>query len=511
MSYEMPHTETRRRTIVVIGAGYGGLQFFLESLDLAIRQELNDSLRYIFVDSRPVSEYGRGVAWATEQSDRMLTNNHCPEIVTDLETRETVGSIRGVCYSREPTAGELFVKRTDVGAIFVDKFHTAITRAKQHGIELHTLVDEVIDVEKVGVNYDVILKSEQRLQADYIVMALGHIAPTTYCKLLDCENYIGNPWVQITDERVMPVDAEIAVIGLGPTAVDTIIKLRDCGIKNVKAYSRSGTMQYPRPIPSKYSLKIATEDNIMKLAREMGHLRIDTLIGLVTAEFLIQEVDWMPFLDAVKASRMPPLEALRHGYAVSNKGADWFGLISALIDCIPISWHLLEDSERGKMLKILNELSNVLYGMAPSNALRILQELEDKTLKVFDNLIEIEHDKNSNQFSLIRKTVDGNISDAADYVINCTGFGTDITQAESPLVKNLVAREILKPHEFGGAIVDFLTGQITRSDSDKVHQIYCLSGTLNIGTRLITNGLVDVAGSARRTAQAIHQRFCETL
>jgi uncharacterized NAD(P)/FAD-binding protein YdhS len=507
MSGVIPLTESRRRTIVVIGAGYGGLQFFLESLDHALRQRLNDSLRYIFVDPMPLSEYGRGVAWATDQSDRMLANTHSPEIVIDSETRETVGSMMGVCYSREPTAGELFVKRADVGAIFVDKFQAAIARADQHNIKFYAVEDEVVDVEKIGINYDIILKSEQRIQADFVVMALGHIAPTTYSKLTECENYIGNPWTHFTDNRTIPPDAEVAVIGLGPTAVDTIINLRDSGVKTINAYSRSGTMQYPRPIPSKYVPKIVTENNIRKLAREVGHLRLDTLIGMVAAEFLIQEVDWMPFLDAVKASRRPPLEALRHGYAVCNKGADWFGLISALIDCVPISWHLLEDTERREMLKLLNESSNVLYGMAPSHALRMLQELEDKTLKVFSNLKEIEYDTGIKEFSLTREAANGDIIDTADYVINCTGFGTDIGQSEMPLIKNLIVRGILQSHEFGGAIVDFNTGQVAGSSNDTVYQIYCLSGTLNIGTRLVTNGLVDVASSARRTAQAIHQRM----
>jgi uncharacterized NAD(P)/FAD-binding protein YdhS len=137
----------------------------------------------------------------------------------------------------------------------------------------------------------------------------------------------------------------------------------------------------------------------------------------------------------------------------------------------------------------------------------MLTELEDKALAVFEGLVEIRVDEASGQFCLRRREHNETIADFVDHVIDCTGFGTDLRLSETPLLKNLLAREVLKCHRFGGAEVDFYSGQVAKDGGGRSLQIYCLSGTLNIGTRLATNGLGEVARSARRTAQVIHARF----
>jgi len=102
--------DSRRRTILVVGAGYGGLRFFRESLELTLSHGLADSIRYVFVDERPLSSYGRGVAWASDQNPHMRANMHSPEIEVDPKTRESVANVLGISYDHQPTAGELFAK-----------------------------------------------------------------------------------------------------------------------------------------------------------------------------------------------------------------------------------------------------------------------------------------------------------------------------------------------------------------------------------------------------------------
>jgi uncharacterized NAD(P)/FAD-binding protein YdhS len=438
----------------------------------------------------------------------MRANMHSPEIEVDPKTGKTVAEILGVSYDHQPTATELFAKREDVGAILAKHFNDTEDLAKQNGIRVHCIEDEVINIERTGINYAVTLKSDRTLKADYIILALGHIPPTSYPHLFGCINYIRNPWAQDSQISNISPDAKVAVIGLGPTAVDTIIKLRDGGVNRVIGYSRSGAMQYPRPIPAEFIPRIVTEENIVRIAGiNGGSLRFDILVGMLAAEFISQGVDWSPLLAAVEVSKHPPLEALRRGYANSNKTSDWFGLAASLTVSIPAAWHLLDDAGRERFLRMKSRVSNVLYGMAPSHALRMLTELENRSLEVLGGLTAVAYDESSRRFQLKRQNGDQETVELMDYIIDCTGFGTNLELADTELIKNLLASNYLRCHAHGGAIVDFDSGQLARIKGGRAVQIYCLSGTLNIGTRLVTNGLGEVARSAHRTARAIHSRL----
>jgi uncharacterized NAD(P)/FAD-binding protein YdhS len=264
---------------------------------------------------------------------------------------------------------------------------------------------------------------------------------------------------------------------------------------------------YPRPIPIKFEPTNVTEENIVNISKTFGSLRFETLLGMLASEFMSQGVELAPFLAAVKMSRNSPLESLRHGYVNCNKASDWFGLIASVTECIPIAWRLLDDRDRPRFLRMKSDVSNVLYGIAPSHALRMLTELEHNTLEVFGNLSTISYDEKTQKFRVLRGTTENTTEDLFDTIVDCTGFGTNIENSETILLKNLLKREFLKPHHFGGAVVDFYSGQVAELASGRALNIYCLSGTLNIGTRLATNGLGEVAGSALRTAQVIHSRF----
>jgi uncharacterized NAD(P)/FAD-binding protein YdhS len=498
------NADSSRRTILIVGAGYAGLRFFAESLQLTISQQLCDSVRYVFVDKRPRETYGRGVAWASDQNPQMRTNMHIPEITADPATGKTVAEIVGLSYDHKPTASELFVRREEVGAIFADQFNKCEKIAIENGVETFSLQDEVTDVNRIGINYKITLASERQIVADFIVLALGHISPTSYPDLFESKGYIRNPWAREDEIKEIAKDARVAIVGLGPTAVDTIIKLRDNGIPAVRAYSRTGAMQFPRPIPGKFSARLLTEENLLAVHQTIGPLRLEFLRGMVASEFLMQEVDWKPLLEAVAVSKNPPLDALRYGYANCNKVADWFGLAATLTDVIPIAWHILDERDREDFRKLHSELSNVLYGMAPSHALRILKELEDRTLIIQGGLESVRHSNAEGQFTIKCKDGDIKIEDKLDYVIECTGFGRDLKLSSTRLISSLLGKQYIRPHRFGGAAVDFYSGQVERSGGGRALRIYCLTGSLNIGCRFVTNGLGEVASSAHRTARAIH-------
>lgn len=498
-----------RRTIVVIGAGYGGLRLFSESLDLCVSARMADAVRFVFVDERSLAEYGRGVAWASDQNTNMRANMHSPEITIDPVTRDTVANILGTSYDRVATASELFEQRTKVGEILATQFQATLQRAKKFHVPFIAVEDQAVDIERKGITYEVTLKSGRKLLGDYVVLALGHIPSTAYSSLFNSPNYVRNPWTGIKSVKALTKKGSIAVLGLGPTAVDTIIKLRDEGAADLRAYSRTGSMQYPRPIPRPFDPKVVTQSNIARIGADMGGLRLRVLMGMVVSEFIIQEVDWRPFVKAVENSTEHPATSLSKGYAECRQHSDWFGLAASLTSSIPIAWRYLVDEDRDAFRQFHRRISNVLYGMAPSHALRMLTELEDKKLVVVGGLVDVNFDERKKRFLISYDEKAGVQTDEVDVVIDCTGFGTDLTRSETPLISNLLARKVLRPHAFGGAEVDFETGQVGEV-AGRSMEIYCLAGSLNIGTRFVTNGLGHVASSAQRTAKAIHSRLGAT-
>jgi len=103
--------DATRRTILVVGAGYGGLRFFVESLHGILDHNLNHSVRYVFVDGRPESSYGRGVAWASDQNPNMRANMHLASLDSDPRTQKKIAKILTMAYNQPATASELFERR----------------------------------------------------------------------------------------------------------------------------------------------------------------------------------------------------------------------------------------------------------------------------------------------------------------------------------------------------------------------------------------------------------------
>jgi len=187
-----------------------------------------------------------------------------------------------------------------------------------------------------------------------------------------------------------------------------------------------------------------------------------------------------------------------------NKESDWFGLITTFNEVIPLAWHLLEDDDRGEFLKLRDQASDVLYGMASPHALRILTELLNQSLHVFGGMESVNPVDKSEKFRVAWHENGQIASKDFDYIIDCTGFGKHLTHSGILLIDNLLKQGFLRPHRFGGAVVNFQTGQIIGVEGVPRLHIYTLTGTLNIGTRVATNGLSAVASSARRTAEAVH-------
>lgn len=496
----------KKHTICIIGAGVSGFRFFAESIHLTLRDRLEDSIRYVFIDERDFVDFGRGVAWTADQSDALRANMHAHNIVIDRHDRDRLTRHLGFKEGEEITDGTLFTKRSAIGDIISHSFQETWNLAQDNNIETHAVKGKAIRVLKAGVGYDIEIENGPNVFANTLVFALGHIPPTNYPHLFDAPNYFRSAWDWNSLQKIAP-DTSVALLGLGPTAVDSVIVLREAGLEKICGYSRSGLMQYPRSRPKNCDLSVISEEKLIEAADALGGFRTDAIISLALTEFLQAGIDWKPMRNSILASMQPPTMSLRHGLAQSREVSDWYGLLLELDDVVPIMWHNLLDSEREKFKEIRKIYSNVCYGMASPQAIRILHEIENGHFFPSSHLVSVEYRENSKKFIVTTKKDGQNLLEEFDVVIDCSGFGTDLSLSRTPLIKNLLDDGVIEKHPHGGCKCDFYTGQVFDQDSNPTGQIYCLVGSLSIGTRLVTNGIGECARSAVRTAEAIHNRI----
>jgi len=497
-----------KRTIVVVGAGFAGYRFIAESVRLTELQGLTDAVRYVVIDRRPIEQYGRGVAWTGTQSEALRANMNSATIVLGTDQNNALlTSIEKLQADRNPIS-TLYQSRKEIGDRIHQDFLRVVQRFADLEIEFHPIEARVASIDKQGIGYAVETNDGSEIFADIVVLATGHFPSQNFPDLIDCDGFIESAWDW---ERLqsIPVGKRVGLLGMGPTAVDAALVLSEHGHKEVHALSRTGLMQYPRPRHSSATLSVISEDLLRSLADAFGGLTVDMLIALAAAEFNKYPGSWGRIQQAFIDSSKPPVQSLRRGYARSDDIEDWFSVLIALERLVPLVWSLLRESHRKKFAKLFRSVSNLAYGMAPPQALRVLEMLDEGRLTTRGGLRNVRFDETNSCFLAEFATVKKSKLDVErfDVVIDCSGLGRDLSRAPWLFVEPMIQNGLLYPAEYGGAHVDFRSGQVTDKAGRAIAEIYCLAGSLTIGSHFVTNGLSKVARTAHQSAMKIHEKM----
>lgn len=495
-----------KHTIIIVGAGYGGYRFFAESLKKTLDEEIADAVRYVIVDPRPIEEYGCGLAWSPNQIEALRANMHSTTIQLDDDGDDTLYDILKQPPSELATVGRLFEARRTIGSKLHESFLKCLCLAVNNGVEVHLVRSKIEKARSVGRAYCLSVSDGSSITGHSVVLALGHFPSTNYQHLEGEPGYYLNPWKWESLREIEP-GARVALIGLGPTAVDAMLVLREGGHERIDAFSRSGLMQYPRPRPKVIEETVMTENYLREAADALRGLRLDTVSALLFSKYSYHDVDWRPLREAILNSFLPPEKSIRRGLLKANEEESWFGLLVEFEQFLPLIWHLLLDRDKEKFVQAQRKLANVTYGMAPPQALRVLDEMDHGRFSPRGGLSSIVYDPPSKSFAIETRLANSTIKSNYDCVIDCSGLGSDLTACKWPLVKSLKDGSFLFHHPRGGAIADFETGQLLDEERRPTSEIYCLVGSLMLGEHLVTNGIGKVKRSATRTADAIHKKL----
>ncbi|UWU68203.1 FAD/NAD(P)-binding protein [Bradyrhizobium sp. NC92] len=503
-----------RHWIAFVGMGVGGASCFRSMLKKATADRITGQIGFICLDMKPISQQGRGVAWAPDQAPFILANMHLPKMSNDPENPHALLEALGV-DGDNLSQDAAFFKRSEIGEAFSKDLDLFVEVARHAGVPVVRLQGEAARLDRLGQGFAITLSGGGQLFANTVVLALGHVPSTNFKHLDGSPKYIGNPW-DFESLKAIPADAQgVCVLGLGPTAVDTINILRhQNGVKQIHAYSRSGCMQYPRPRYHRHELKVLTREAIKEMAAEHGGLTWKDILRGISREFKVARIDCSGMTRAFENARLHPKRAIPLGLADCHEDSEWFSVLKAFDDVTPLIWHLLPPGEREVYKRDYRQAhTNVSYGSASKVAKDILDWLDDGSLTVAGGLGEVHFAEGL--FHVKRRSKDFGeevlIHLGFEYLVNCSGIGTGLSKARYPLLGYLLRKGWLTPMAEGGAMVDFHSGQLLTPDGKPVGEVYSLAGSITYGTHLLTHCLDQVVGSAIRTADAIHEKLMEAV
>lgn len=404
-------------TITIIGGGASGTLLAIQLIRLNQKQPLTIHL----VESRP--QPGRGVAYSAASLTHRL---NVPAGKMSAFPEEPEHFHRWLLSQGHALEADAFVPRRWYGDYLAALLEESLAgNAAAVTLQLHQ--DEAVDVSHAAGGLVVQLASGQQLPSDQVVLAFGNFLPPHLRggsqEYLSHPGYQHNPWdPQLVDK--VPAEARVLIIGMGLTAVDTILSLHEAGHRGpIQAISTHGWAP---------------------AVHELGHS--------------------YPSFSAELAGKTSVRELLRivrrHLALAQQNGSNWRAVVDALRPDTQALWQGLPLAEKRRFMRHLRRIWDVSRHRMPAECAAVLAELEaaGQLQRLTGRINNIEPAADGLQVSYRRH--DEQHSLTVDVLINCTGSESHFARLEQPLVRNLLAKGLIQPDALGLGLQAKPDGQI---------------------------------------------------
>ena len=256
-------------TIAIVGGGaIGAALFGILVEELAADASLAAETRVVLFERS--ERVGPGLAYAKDDSPYVLNQS--------AQTMSLVPRARGhfcAWLARRGLASadaraDLFCARRTFGDYVEEHFADAREKARRAGIAVSVVRDEVTALApRRSGGARVSTHAHAPIDADLVVLALGHLPSTRFAHLADAPGFVATPYPGDAMCARVAKDARVAVIGSGLSAIDAVLALLAAGrAAPITMASRSGLLPAVRgPLPQ-YTLRHVTRANV---ARETDH------------------------------------------------------------------------------------------------------------------------------------------------------------------------------------------------------------------------------------------------
>ena len=444
--------------IAVIGFGFSGLMVVAN----LVRTAISGTVIYVIADDLR----GQGMAYSTRDSHHLL-NVPIEKMgafadVPDgfyrwLNTHDAAVAKQVLGITRDYGAGD-FAPRALFAAYLSTLWQETQQLAATRGVMLK-LVESGMTAIMPGEALAVLTARGDAVAVDRVVLATGN-ETKPILPHLPPGYVVQNPWAADAFHGAASWAAPVMVMGVGLTAIDTVLALRSAGYAgDIVAFSRHGWLPHTHQSP-----------------------------GAVFA------------FDAPQLCAQQPLSALlRYVRQAMAETGEWRVVIDALRPHTQTIWQRLSQRDKQRFLARLLPRWNVhRHRMAPKIAVAIDREISAGTTTVIA--------ARRPTIALVDSELTVTLNDRTyrpSRIVNCTGPQLDVTKSASHGVKQMVADGIVEPHATGlGIAVD----PALRAWGRAYPRVYAL-GNLVAGQLLESTAVPELRAQAAQVAADIVASF----
>ncbi|UXH77467.1 FAD/NAD(P)-binding protein [Roseateles amylovorans] len=435
------------------------------------------------------------------------------------------------------------VPRSVYGDYLADTYRQAVATLAARQIPLSLIGEAVVDLVPTDFGATVLHTARGlRFTADEVVLCSGNLASSQYRDLVGQRGYLPSPYPCREMVKALAEADHVGIAGTSLSALDAIVSLHDSGFRGqITAFSRRGHLPSVRSdVSSPVTLRWFTREGIDALRCDAhGHVALDDLVHLLRLD--IEARTGEPFdLTQALAHGATPAEYLAGEIEIARRGErHWQSVLYQTNEVIDHAWHRLSLADRRRFVAHHRHLFLVRRIAVPLvNAEKVLSMLRSGQLAVRGDVVAVTARRegfdinfgarDDAHHSAHRLTPPPASTCHVDHLVNATGMCVDVTRSDDPLIRQLVARGLMTPCEFGGVRQQFedlrLIGRHRDGEgagdahsqraplaAQRWEPVVSLLGSLSVGTCFWTNAMSVNARLADRVVDAVLARACGAL
>jgi uncharacterized NAD(P)/FAD-binding protein YdhS len=394
-------------TVVVIGGGFSGTMTAVHLSRMAI-----NPLRIFLINSR--NPFAKGIAYSTPFNFHLLNVKAARMSAFPDEPDDFVDWLNKT--GEYQTADKDWVKKQFIPRKIYGRYLAEILDKEikeRNNIQL--VNEEVVDIEhNINDSITVFLSNESALYADKVALALGNFLPTHPFSqsndFIRSRYYIHDPW-RIQFNEFYSASLPVLLVGSGLTMIDIFLNLQQINY-NGKIYvlSRNGLLPAPHSIGEKFTF----DDDVL------NYSRLNELYPLIKRN-------------------------LKKAY---ESGDNLDGALDIIRKNIKHLWQHLTLNDKKQFLRHVSSKWNIVRHRIPKEIYnKVAEAIKKGQIEILKGRLE-EAEAGENVAMVKYKTSTGELKVIkAVKVINCMGPMIDYLRIDSLLVKNLIRRQYIQPHE----------------------------------------------------------------
>lgn len=503
------------QNLVIIGGGVSGIFTLCKLIDLKIDHDCFLPIHITLIEKN--NALGEGMAYTNYHDSNLLNTaagllsnmggqnkfclNNQPSFLKWIRNNIPIWHQHYPALSVQNISKNNYLPRGMIGIYLRDILEYYIKIANHYEAHIDIIYDEAVDIEKYhDQHFKIILRNHDAIHCEKLVLALGGFLRTAF-PFTEHPGYFTNPWPQNQNLTRLLSSKSIAIIGTKLSALDTLGILEKNNYKGkIFLLSRTGFLPTVKKNHYEYQPKIIHQYALHQLTHGYTRaLRLNDFFNLIKCELEYaagRAIHWHKILKARRFS----LPWLRWQIQLANSSTSlWQSVLAAIDECIIIAWQNLQPEDKHKFMQSFAFFWDTYrFSMPVETAYQVWRLLTSKQLTICSDLNAVAS-VNSKffEFSAFDRCRNVVIHEKVNALVNAAGINYNMNEVDSLLIKNLIRKQIVKPHPLGGFLLDSPHYNLLNYKN-----IYAL-GDLTKGSHFFTNSYLICSQQAACVASLI--------